>query len=129
MTDRTPLQGRPPSEGLALDTLARRVADELALLSGLSLGLQEALSRCRFASHPESAILAGLQGIDRISQGIDDLGRLMTALAEHLPGPVPRAPDRVLAPLLLRDLADRLAAREPTPPAPPCRRSGDVSWF
>lgn len=121
---------RPPTrDDLALDTLARRVADELALLSSLSLALQEALSRCRFATHPDAATLAGLQGIDRISQGIDDLRRLMDALPAHLPDAVAVAPGALFAPLRLRDLVDRLAAAERPPMPAPCDVSGEVCWF
>ncbi len=127
MTGLAPPSFPPSRDDLSLDSLARRVADELALLSSLSLSLQEALSHCPFATHPDAATLAGLQGIDRISQGIDDLRRLMDALPEHLPDAVTVAPEMLLAPLQLRDLADRLAAAE-RPPTP--RNSGgDVCWF
>lgn len=117
----------PLRDDLALDILARRVADELALLSSLSLALQEALSHCPFATHPDAATLVGLQGIDRISQGIDDLRRLMDALPDHLPDAITVAPRTLLAPLRLRDLADRLGAANR--PAAPRNPGGDICWF
>lgn len=129
MTDPMPPFRHPTPDDLSLDSLARRVADELALLSNLSLALQEALSHCPFATHPDAATLAGLQGIDRISQGIDDLRRLMDALPDHLPDAITVAPRTLLAPLRLRDLADRLAAAEGPRTALPRRSTGDVSWF
>lgn len=130
MTGPMPPFRRPSHDDLSLGTLARRVADELALLSCLSLALQEALSHCPFATHPDAATLAGLQGIDRITQGIDDLRRLMDALPDHLPDTITVAPRTLLAPLRLRDLADRLAMAEgPRAVAPRTSSAGDVSWF
>ncbi len=129
MTKEPPHSASRLCSGLTLDILAGRIAEELALLAELAQGMQEALSHCRFAVQPNAETLAGLQAIDRISQGVEDLRHLMDALPEQLPPSIPVMPETLLARLQLRDLADRLASTEPTCPLARRGHGGDVCWF
>ncbi|WP_284163076.1 hypothetical protein [Frigidibacter sp. SD6-1] len=124
---------------ITVAALASRVAGELHQLAGLALGLQDALSASGVARKAPDEALAGLQAIDRITQNLGDLSRLLAALAGQLtPSPTIATPPLADG-LILRDLAHRLfgmdvAAVEPpgaggvtqtNEPAP----SGEVSWF
>ncbi len=72
-------------------------------------------------------ILAGLQAIDRITQGLDDLGRVARQLA-HTP---PDGPDGLARAIRLRDLRDRLFPdrRPDRGPLPRPVTPGDVQLF
>ncbi|PKP73542.1 MAG: hypothetical protein CVT84_13040, partial [Alphaproteobacteria bacterium HGW-Alphaproteobacteria-6] len=69
-----------PGPALALDRVAALLGAELGYLAQLAAELQHALAHCEFAAPPRASVLRGLQRIDRISQGLDDLGHLVTAL-------------------------------------------------
>ncbi|GAB4390574.1 hypothetical protein [Albidovulum sp.] len=100
---------RPPGNEVQLAALARDVAGELALLHGMALALQETLSECRVLPAQRPVLLARLQAIDRISQGLADLQRLMEDLPACLPDDLAVLQDRILKRVQLRQLADRLA--------------------
>jgi len=140
----------PPATGpaLALDRVAALLGAELGYLAQLAAEVQHALAQCEFAAPPRASVLRGLQGIDRISQGLDDLGHLVTALpAEAIRAvAVPAGP--LIAGIRLHDLCDRIApvaattarplADAPSPPAGACGRAGgtdadagkgEVTWF
>lgn len=72
----------PPGPTLAL--LAARIADELGHLGALSDEVQIALSACGLGTITDRQAATGLQGIDRISQGLTDLARLMAAFGAEL---------------------------------------------
>lgn len=79
---------RPPTSDfgdIPLDALAARISSELATLATLSSEVQRALSLCHFAEHTDPGAIRGLQGIDRITQTLEDLGRLMSAVSAELP--------------------------------------------
>ncbi len=113
---------------LPLDALAQRVADELDTLARLSAGVQAALSLCHFAEHTDAAAIRGLQGIDRITQSLEDLGRLMAAVSREMPANVRLHAVPILSRLRLHELVATL-----DPAAPPLVREtemhGDVMWF
>lgn len=96
------------AELVPLDNLATRISHELEKLLSLSLAVQDAMS-LRHSLHPENQdVLTGLQGIDRITQGLCDLARLMEEIGVRAPEDVflERVPlDRRLT---LRDLSSRL---------------------
>lgn len=75
---------RPQPPGPTLATLACRIADELCHLGALSEQVQTALSRCGLCAVNDREALIGLQGIDRINQGLTDLARLMDAVGAQL---------------------------------------------
>lgn len=94
-----------------LDALANRIGVELTELLRLSLSVQDAMAQERAGQGEVAQTVAGLQAIDRISQGLSDLARLMNEVGY-------RVPDRVLINrqvldqrLTLRDLANRVLPR------------------
>jgi len=93
---------------LALDRLAVLLTGEIARLARLAEEAQGALSQCEFAAPPPAPVMRGLQGIDRIAQGLDDLCRLIAALPVEVIGSVqvPAAP--LIAGIRQRDLGDRI---------------------
>lgn len=139
-------------QGLALDRLARLLAGELALLAGLADEVQGALARCEFVAPPPAPVMRGLQGIDRIAQGLDDLSRLVATLPPEAIGSI-RIPASSLVGLVsglrqrelrvrITDITDprhevpaspRIAAgRDTERPALATRieaGSGEITWF
>lgn len=85
--------------------LASGIAAELWLLARHSDEMQEALSRVLRGQDPADDLPPGLQRIDRISQGLTDLARLIEAIGgrEALPPPAELA-----ACMHLHDLARAL---------------------
>ncbi|MDP3341024.1 hypothetical protein [Frigidibacter sp.] len=113
---------------LPLDALAQRVADELDILAQLSAGVQTALSLCHFAEHTDANAIRGLQGIDRITQSLEDLGRLMAAVSGEMPPNVRLHAVPILSRLRLHELVANL-----DPDAAPVVRQpdlqGEIMWF
>lgn len=122
--------GEPTNRALSLDMLAARVGAELADLARTSAEVQTALSLCHFADHTDPSAIRGLQGIDRITQSLEDLGRLMVAMSEELPAHVPIGAERMLSRLRLHELQLRFdpgagaAPRHAQQAAP-----GDITWL
>ena len=114
---------------IALDTLTLHIAEELAHLAQLSLEVQDGLSACITACSPDIAMLSQLQSIDRIGQGLADLGRLMAGLTGELPGDVTLQTDALRRDLRLRELADRLVPLVGGSRPAPSRTDGDILWF
>jgi hypothetical protein len=140
----------PPATGpaLALDRVAALLGAELGYLAQLAAEVQHALAQCEFAAPPRASVLRGLQRIDRISQGLDDLGHLVTALPVEAIRAVAVPADPLIAGIRLHDLCNRLAPTAVTAahpladaPPPPARASGragcpdtdagkgEVTWF
>lgn len=109
------------------EALALAVGRELDSLAALSAEVQLALSLCHFAEHTDASAIRGLQGIDRITQSLEDLARLMQALSAELPKAHSLAPTPLLATLRLRELRLRLSMQ--TPSAAPPAVSGDILWL
>ncbi len=123
----------PPSpemqKSVRIIDLAVHLAEELSHLALLSQTVQEALSDCVFAEPPDEATLARLQSIDRIGQGLADLTRLMGLFQARLPGETMLPRDVVLAHLHLRELADRIVARNPSDRPDILIARGEVVWL
>lgn len=112
---------------LPLDALAARIGDELDTLARLSADVQNALSLCHFAEHTDPSAIRGLQGIDRITQALEDLGRLMTAVSFEIPDGVKVQSVPILSRLRLHELINNL---DPTAPkVGPIKDDGDIQWF
>ena len=117
---------------LALDALAARIAAELDGLAQLSGEVQLALSLCHFAEHTDPAAIRGLQRLDRITQALEDLGRLMAALAREIPQELQTDSRPLLSQLRLQGLIHALALPGPAAAAPRAEHpieDGDVQWF
>ena len=117
----------PAQRDLKLDALSLRVAEELDTLAALSAEVQGALSKCHFADHTDPSAIRGLQGIDRITQSLEDIARLMAAVAQEVPAGIglPAAP--IMSRVRLHELVHNL-----DPAAGPVHRAGadgDVTWF
>ena len=113
---------------MPLDALAARVADELDTLAQLSAGVQSALSMCHFAEHTDPGAIRGLQGIDRITQALEDLGRLMAAVSGEMPEGVRLRAVPILSRLRLHELVQNLDP-DSVPVAAAGDDDGDVMWF
>lgn len=109
MMDLAPLMAQAVERrDLPLDALAARVGDELDTLARLSAEVQRALSMCHFAEHTDIEAIRGLQGIDRITQALEDLGRLMAAVSTEMPQDVKLHAVPLLSRLRLHELANNL---------------------
>ena len=127
MTAAAKVQAVTPQRALPLDALALRVAEELDTLAALSADVQRALSMCHFADHTDPSAIRGLQGIDRITQSLEDIARLMATVAQEVPAGIGLQATAVLSRVRLHELAHNL-----DPDAGPVHRSGadgDVTWF
>ncbi|MBW6506995.1 MAG: hypothetical protein K0B00_09620 [Rhodobacteraceae bacterium] len=115
---------------IALGTLTARVAQELQSLATLSAKLQLALSLCSFAGHTDAEAIRGLQGIDRVTQSLEDLARLVHALALRLPENLSAPAAPLLASLQLHELLARIGSTAPYPGVTvPEMEAGDILWF
>lgn len=117
----------PQCKDLPLDALAARIGDELDTLARLSSEVQRALSLCHFAEHTDPAAIRGLQGIDRITQALEDLGRLMAAVSGEIPNDVKLHAVPILSRLRLHELINNLDPSGTHKTASPTE--GDVQWF
>jgi len=113
---------------LPLDALAARIGDELETLARLSSDVQRAISLCHFSDHTNPEAIRGLQGIDRITQALEDLGRLMAAVSCEMPAEVKLHAVPLLSRLRLHELITNL---DPGCEKPGAGDSevGDIQWF
>lgn len=120
-------------QGPTLALLATRIADELGHLGTLSEQVQAALSQCGLCLVNDRDTLRGLQGIDRISQGLTDLARLMEALGAQICADLPLPPTSLAGKVTLRELSLRLFQEGEALPAavpPPLHAgAGNVHLF
>ena len=114
---------------LPLDALAARVGHELDALARLSADVQAALSMCRFSEHTDPSAIRGLQGIDRITQALEDLGRLMTAVSSEMPNDVFVHAVPILSRLRLHELVRNLDPDIAKGKARSIEPDGDIDWF
>jgi hypothetical protein len=118
----------PPRRDLPLDALAARIGDELDTLARLSSDVQRALSMCHFTEHTDPQAIRGLQGIDRITQALEDLGRLMAAVSGEMPKDVKLHAVPILSRLRLHELITNLdPAQEKT--VQEHESEGDIQWL
>lgn len=91
-----------------LDALANRIGAELAELLRMSLSVQDAIAHERAGLGEAAGTVAGLQAIDRITQGLSDLARLMSEVGYRVPDSVVINRQVLDERLILRDLAHRV---------------------
>lgn len=113
---------------LPLDALAARIGDELATLASLSSEVQRALSLCHFSDHTDPEAIRGLQGIDRITQALEDLGRLMAAVSTEMPAEVKLHAVPLFSRLRLHELISNLDPAG-APPGNDPNEAGDIQWL
>jgi len=118
----------PDRRDLPLDALAARVGEELETLAALSAEVQQALSLCHFSEHTDPSAIRGLQGIDRITQSLEDLGRLMNAVSGEMPEGVYLHAVPILSRLRLHELVHNLDPGEPHD-ARKSEDTSEITWF
>ncbi|AOZ69452.1 hypothetical protein LPB142_09130 [Rhodobacter xanthinilyticus] len=119
----------PARRDLPLDALAARIGDELDTLARLSSEVQKALSMCHFADHTDPKAIMGLQGIDRITQALEDLGRLMAAVSGEMPSDVKLHAVPILSRLRLHELINNLDPEMPKISVQEAADEGEIQWF
>ncbi|MER5171543.1 hypothetical protein [Thioclava sp. GXIMD2076] len=119
----------PKHQDLPLDALAARVGDELETLARLSADVQKAISACEFAEHTQAEAIRGMQGIDRITQSLEDLGRLMAAVSGEMPQGVKLHAVPILSRLRLHELITNLNPAEERIVLSHDEADGEIEWF
>lgn len=127
MTNR-PDRSDVPHHDLALRSLAARIGQELDALAQLCAKVQLALSLCQFSDHTAPEAICGLQGLDRITQTLEDLGRVMGALSAEVPPDAKVQARPILSRLVLHDLVCALMPDDITA-GRPRSAAGEVQWF
>ncbi|WP_264770751.1 hypothetical protein [Defluviimonas salinarum] len=114
---------------MVLAALLQEVATELASSAALAGSVQVALSRCRFSVPPDPETLTKLQGLDRISQSLDSVSRLMASLSACLPQDVMVATSALNADQRHNNLPQRITRSGRTESGESLSRPGDVAWL
>lgn len=112
-----------------LRRLAVRIGTELAEMTGLAEAVQLSLSDLLQGSPKPPEKLAELQAIDRLTQLLSDLSRLLPAIANVMPpgGFLADAElDRIIC---LKDLLVRLVSDQPAPQTNAGGGTGQVQWL
>ncbi|SIS74083.1 hypothetical protein [Phaeovulum vinaykumarii] len=129
MIQNLPPPRAPECRDLPLDALAARIGDELESLAALSAEVQSALSLCIFSEHTDPSAIRGLQGIDRITQALEDLGRLMSAVSTEMPRDVNLHAVPILSRLRLHELVNNLDPSVERTAAVEDEDEGEIQWF
>ncbi|KEO60306.1 hypothetical protein [Thioclava indica] len=113
---------------VALNALTARVGDELETLARLSTDVQRALSACGVSEGTDAQAIRELQGIDRITQSLEDLGRLMSDISAEIPKDVSLHAETILSRLRLHELIENLdPAHEKN--IMPREDDGEIMWL
>jgi division protein CdvB (Snf7/Vps24/ESCRT-III family) len=122
---------RPPTPSVQpLHQLAARIGEELDTMGQLSLSVQHAMSRCTGTMGRDPQVMNALQGIDRISQSLAELARLMQYVSKTTPQGISVPSAALQENLALRDMTKRLLAKAPPEPQDDDTvLAGDVTWF
>ncbi len=121
-----PLLGAPD---FMAGALATRIGTEIAELAVLAVALQETLGGFVGNGAADRQAIREVQSLDRLTQVLQDLTRVMAALAKVLPKDlrVPALP--LLHAIRLYDLSQTLAASDPRAAMPVPEADGDVAWL
>lgn len=118
-----------PDAATDLRRLAVRIGSELAEMTGLAETVQLSLSDILQGSPKPPEKLAELQAIDRLTQLLSDLSRLLPAIADAMPPGgflVDAELDRIIC---LKDLLVRLVSDQPAPQTNAGVATGQVQWL
>ncbi|MFN0116058.1 MAG: hypothetical protein ACKVPY_15415 [Paracoccaceae bacterium] len=118
--------GRPGF--VAARALAGRIGAELGRLSELTAEVQDAIAHLGPGRSPSSGAVRKMQHIDLITQSLQDLARLLAALAAELPEEAEVRSAPLSATLRLRDL-DSIVTPAATDPLSAPGRSEDTFWL
>lgn len=118
-----------PDAATDLRRLAVRIGSELAEMTGLAETVQLSLSDILQGSPKPPEKLAELQAIDRLTQLLSNLSRLLPAMADAMPqgGFLADAElDRIIC---LKELLVRLVSDQPAPQTNAGGATGQVQWL
>ncbi|WP_415183592.1 hypothetical protein [Phaeovulum sp.] len=113
---------------LLLDVLVERIAKELNVLARHLTYVQTVLAQCQLPNETEPEVIEGLQGIDRVTQSLEDLARLMDCISNQLPVGIKADPAQIFTTLRLRDLIANLDQTSDTTPTTN-EPTGNIQWF
>jgi hypothetical protein len=113
----------------AAGALAGRIGTEMAHLAELASALQDNLSGYLAVLASDGHAIRQVQSLDRLTQVLQDLTRVMAALADGLPKDLRLTASPVLRVIRLRDLSRALAASAPGGPLGSAETTGDVAWL
>jgi hypothetical protein len=125
-----PKQSSLDTDAVKLDMLVSRIGAELSQLQALSLSVQDALSHCVLGLSSASDSLQSLQGIDRITQALGDLARIMNHIGQTVPAGVVLARQPLASQVGLRDLSLRVLRQDlKAETLSGLAQTGEVNWF
>jgi hypothetical protein len=109
--------------------LADRIGAEMAQLAELAVALQDTLTGFATNATADPQTIREVQSLDRLTQVLQDLTRVMAALAVGLPKDLRISAPPVLRVIRLYDLSRTLSAPDPRGAMPAADTGGDVAWL
>lgn len=128
MTSSTPNPQPSSDSDLLLDVLVGRIAKELNTLARLLIYVQTVLAQCQLPDTTAPQVIEGLQGLDRATQSLEDLARLMDCISDQLPVDIKVHSAKIFTTLRLMDLIANLDQKTDTPPTTK-GPTGEIQWF
>ncbi|WP_157617124.1 hypothetical protein [Thioclava pacifica] len=125
--DVTRLHGQTDS-AISAAELLRRVGLEIEGLARLSLAVERALTEIEFPDHTPAGIIRDLQGIDRISQTLEDLGTLLFAVSAGMSPATSLARTDLFSQLRLKELVHNLDPEKQNK-IEKREEDGAIQWF
>jgi hypothetical protein len=109
--------------------LAHRIGAEIAQMAELAVALQDTLAGFVADAAADRQAIREVQSLDRLTQVLQDLTRVMAALAQGLPQDLRVAAPPVLRVIRLYDLSQTLAAPDPREAVSVAGAEGEVAWL
>ncbi|MFP1644884.1 hypothetical protein [Pontitalea aquivivens] len=123
-------QTAPDARRVGLSQLTARIAAELERLARITADVQVALSMCHLelAGPLGPEVIRGLQRIDRVTQELEDLSRLLGGMSDGIPAQSELCAAPLFSTLRLHELG---LALDPAKPIHPdvADNDGTVEWL
>ena len=125
----------PGSAGIALSALLGQSAAELAALAQMAADLQHRLGPSLMPAGVPPDVAQALQSLDRMTQVMDDLSRLMAVASRVAPQDADLPAAALLQAMRLIELRNRFRHGQPARPAAPLmtplaeKGNDDVFWL
>lgn len=124
------VQSAPDVRRVSLSQLTARIAAELERLAQITADVQVALSMCHLelAAPLGPEVIRGLQRIDRVTQELEDLSRLLGGMSDGIPAQAELCAEPLFSGLRLHELG---LALDPAKPIHPeiVGDDGAVEWL